>query len=304
MRWKKGVLRLQPCVLIHPYLPRQQEPCRHLPQLLPIKPISVQWNFPCQKAQTTTVKWWWERIKWRRDPKSLGRTPWHPLRKWGGHKPVWGTFVCSNFYLSNSRQPQPRVMESVVLPFKWHLLNYWKNWCLRVSGLFSISELSGIQPLSNCLENTAESLNIMWQTAAFFPTYFHFCSSKFKWHKTWWRIFVKWIQASIFRSQQAWCSWSSMLGSPLLPVLQLQRGSMKSASQPELLSQLERTGLEAPSRLSHLVNTMFHSTFLRWPTFIGPAVDWLLLHISRNDCHVTCTQTQQLLPFQYTSVRI
>lgn len=168
MRWKKGVLRLQPCVLIHPYLPWQQEPRRHLPQLLPIKPISVQWNFPCQRAQTTTVKWWWERMKWRRDPKSLGRMPWHPLRKWGGHKPVWGTFVCSNFYLSNSRQLQPRVMESIVLPFKWHLLNYWKNWCLRASGLFSISELSGIQPLSNCLENTAESLNIMWQTAAFF----------------------------------------------------------------------------------------------------------------------------------------
>lgn len=38
--------------------------------------------------------------------------------------------------------------------------------------------------------------------------------------------------------------------------------------------------------------------------FLGPAVDWLLLHISRNDGHVTCTETQQLLPFQKKSARL
>lgn len=86
----------------------------------------------------------------------------------------------------------------------------------------------------------------------------------FKGHQSCWRIFVKWTQANSFRPQQVRCRWSSMLGFPLLPVLQVQRGSMKSASQLELLSQSEHTGLEAPSRLSHLVNTMFHCIFLRW----------------------------------------
>lgn len=49
MRWKRGVLGWH------------QEPCRHLPQLLPIKPISAQCNFARLRAQTTTVKWWLER---------------------------------------------------------------------------------------------------------------------------------------------------------------------------------------------------------------------------------------------------
>lgn len=61
MRWKGEVLRLWPGVPIHLYQARHQKPCRHLPQLLPIKPISVHGSFPRLGAQTTAVKWCCER---------------------------------------------------------------------------------------------------------------------------------------------------------------------------------------------------------------------------------------------------
>lgn len=84
-----------------------------------------------------------------------------------------------------------------------------------------------------------------------------------------------------------------MLGSPLLPGLQLQRGS---ASQAEPLSQLEDPGLYAPSRLSHLENTMSLSLF---PTWMAK----LLSYSSPDGEPTPKNKSSQVLKLVYSSQR-